>query len=220
MKSLLYPAVAFMNRLTFGMKFSLISVLFLLPMLATNYYLVRDSWREFQGTRIELQSLDLLGSSLALRRDLETLNNQVQINATLGQSGKAGDIESTITALEQSLLQRLQGLQALSADPEQAAAFDAKRDELIAAFKAQQQETSLLSKSALIGKLLNKAQMLSQIIARPIRPEPRPPRRPAPTQRTDHQRHPASHPDPGRRPGHGRLLLGPRLSQLVVQHPF
>ena len=165
MKSLLYPAVALMNRLSFGMKFSLISVLFLLPMLATNYYLVRDSWREFQGTRIELQSLDLLGSSLALRRDLETLNNQVQINATLGQAGKAGDLEGKITALEQRVLTRLQGLSAMATDPEQIAAFDAKRDELVAAFKAQQQETSLLSKSALIGKLLNKAQMLSQIIA-------------------------------------------------------
>ena len=165
MKSLLYPAVALMNRLSFGMKFSLISVLFLLPMLATNYYLVRDSWREFQGTRIELQSLDLLGSSLALRRDLETLNNQVQINATLGQSGKAGDLESKISALEQSVLSRLQSLTAMATEPEQIAAFDGKRDELIAAFKAQQQETSLLSKSALIGKLLNKAQMLSQIIA-------------------------------------------------------
>jgi len=164
-KSLLYPAVALMNRLSFGMKFSLISVLFLLPMLATNYYLVRDSWREFQGTRIELQSLDLLGSSLALRRDLETLNNQVQINATLGQSGKAGDLEGKISALEQSVLSRLQSLTAMATDPEQIAAFDAKRDELIAAFKAQQQETSLLSKSALIGKLLNKAQMLSQVIA-------------------------------------------------------
>ncbi|NWE90312.1 methyl-accepting chemotaxis protein [Pseudomonas reactans] len=165
MKSLLYPAVALMNRLSFGMKFSLISVLFLLPMLATNYYLVRDSWREFQGTRVELQSLDLLGSSLALRRDLETLNNQVQINATLGQSGKAGDLEGKISALEQSVLNRLQSLSAMTTEPEQIAAFDAKRDELIAAFKAQQQETSLLSKSALIGKLLNKAQMLSQIIA-------------------------------------------------------
>jgi len=164
-KSLLYPAVALMNRLSFGMKFSLISVLFLLPMLATNYYLVRDSWREFQGTRVELQSLDLLGSSLALRRDLETLNNQVQINATLGQSGKAGDLEGKISALEQSVLSRLQSFNAMTTEPEQIAAFDAKRDELIAAFNAQQQETSLLSKSALIGKLLNKAQMLSQIIA-------------------------------------------------------
>ncbi|MGB3123223.1 MAG: methyl-accepting chemotaxis protein [Pseudomonas sp.] len=165
MKSLLYPAVALMNRLSFGMKFSLISVLFLLPMLATNYFLVRDSWREFQGTRIELQSLDLLGSSLALRRDLETLNNQVQINATLGQAGKAGDLDARISALEQSLLSRLQNLNAMATDSAQIAAFEGKRDELIAAFQAQQQETSLLSKSALIGKLLNKAQMLSQIIA-------------------------------------------------------
>nr|WP_218174666.1 MULTISPECIES: methyl-accepting chemotaxis protein [Pseudomonas] len=154
-----------MNRLSFGMKFSLISVLFLLPMLATNYFLVRDSWSQFQGTRIELQSLDLLGSSLALRRDLETLNNQVQINAVLGQSGKAGDLEGKISTLEQSVLSRLQSLNAMTVDPEQASAFEGKRDELIAAFKAQQQETSLLSKSALIGKLLNKAQMLSQIIA-------------------------------------------------------
>nr|WP_225908703.1 methyl-accepting chemotaxis protein [Pseudomonas lactucae] len=154
-----------MNRLTFGMKFSLISVLFLLPMLATNYYLVRDSWREFQGTRVELQSLDLLGGSLALRRDLETLNNQVQINATLGQSGKAGDLESQIDTLEQSLLSRLQALNAVAGEPEQIVVFEGKRDELIAAFTAQQQETSLMSKSALIGKLLNKAQMLSQIVA-------------------------------------------------------
>ncbi|QYM68113.1 methyl-accepting chemotaxis protein [Pseudomonas sp. So3.2b] len=165
MKSLLYPAIALMNRLSFGMKFSLISVLFFLPMLVTNYYLVRDSWREFQGTQVELQSLDLLGSSLILRRDLETLNNQVQINATLGQAGKAGDIESQISALEQRVLERLQGFQAMTTDPEQVAVFDGKRDEMIAAFKAQQSESSLLSKSALIGKLLNKAQMFSQIIA-------------------------------------------------------
>jgi methyl-accepting chemotaxis protein len=164
-KSLLYPAIALMNRLSFGMKFSLISVLFFLPMLVTNYYLVRDSWREFQGTQVELRSLDLLGSSLILRRDLETLNNQVQINATLGQAGKAGDIESQISALEQRVLERLQGFQAMTVDPEQVAVFEGKRDEMIAAFKVQQSESSLLSKSALIGKLLNKAQMFSQIIA-------------------------------------------------------
>ena len=81
MKSLLYPAVALMNRLSFGMKFSLISVLFLLPMLATNYVLVRDSWSEFQGTRIELQSLDLLGSSLALRRDLIRIGGEIALTA-------------------------------------------------------------------------------------------------------------------------------------------
>nr|WP_189656168.1 methyl-accepting chemotaxis protein [Pseudomonas zanjanensis] len=154
-----------MNRLSFGMKFSLISVLFLLPMLVTNFFLVRDSYREFQGTQVELQSLDLLGSSLALRRDLETLNNLVQINASLGQSGKAGDVEAKIGSLEQQVLTRLQGMTAMAIEPEQVSAFEAKRDEMIGAFKAQQTESSLQSKSALIGKLLNSAQMFSQIIA-------------------------------------------------------
>ncbi len=131
MKSLLWPAVALMNRLSFGMKFSLISVLFLLPMLVTNFFLVRDSYREFQGTQVELQSLDLLGSSLTLRRDLETLNNLVQINASLGQSGKAGDVEAKIGSLEQQVLVRLQGMTPVAIEPEQVSAFEAKRDEMI-----------------------------------------------------------------------------------------
>ena len=164
MKSLLYPAVSLMNRLSFGMKFSLISVLFLVPMLVTNFYLVRDSYREFQGTRVELQSLDLLGSSLSLRRDLETLNNLVQINVTLGQSGKADNLEAQISSLEQTVLARLQGLQAMTDDPEQIKLFDGKRDEMISAFKAQQAESSLQSKSAMIGKLLGNAQIFSQIV--------------------------------------------------------
>ncbi|MEB0044195.1 MULTISPECIES: methyl-accepting chemotaxis protein [unclassified Pseudomonas] len=164
MKSVLYPAVAMMNRLSFGMKFSLISVLFLVPMLVTNFYLVRDSYREFQGTQVALQSLDLLGSSLTLRRDLETLNNLVQINVTLGQSGKAGNVESKITVLEQSILARLQALTAMTIDPEPMALFNGKRDEMIAAFKAQQTENSVQSKSALIGKLLGSSQVFNQII--------------------------------------------------------
>ncbi|UZE30000.1 methyl-accepting chemotaxis protein [Pseudomonas asplenii] len=165
MKSLLLPAVTLMNRLSFGRKFSLISVLFFLPMLVTSFYLVRDSYGEFSATEVELQSLDLLGSSLTLRRDLETLNNQVQINAVLGQSGKAGDLEGRISQLEQNVLARLQGLTAVTGDPEQLALFTSKRDELIAALKAQQSETSLQSKSALIEKLLGKAQIFAKIVA-------------------------------------------------------
>ena len=60
MNSVLYPAIALMNRMSFGMKFSLISVLFFLPMSVTNFYLVRDSYHEFVDTRSELQSLELL----------------------------------------------------------------------------------------------------------------------------------------------------------------
>ena len=112
MKTVLYPAIALMNRLSFGMKFSLISVLFFLPMLVTNFFLVRDSYRQFNGTQSALESLELLGSSLGLRRDLESLNDLVQINAMIGQSGQAGDLETRIGALGE-----LPGARLCSGDP-------------------------------------------------------------------------------------------------------
>lgn len=89
MKTVLYPAIALMNRLSFGMKFSLISVLFFLPMLVTNFYLVRDSYRQFVSTQAALESIDLLGESLTLRRNLEDFVDLIEINAMIGQSGQA-----------------------------------------------------------------------------------------------------------------------------------
>ncbi|MBV6287570.1 methyl-accepting chemotaxis protein [Pseudomonas sp. MAFF 301350] len=165
MKRLLYPAIALMNRLSFGMKFSLISVLFFLPMLVTNFYLVRDAYAKFHATQVELHSLDLLAGSLALRGDLETLGNLVQINAVLGQSGKAEDVEVRITALEQQAVERLSGLAPVSIDEVQAQAFLARRDELLSGFKAAQAERSLQARAALYDALLAQAQLLSRLVA-------------------------------------------------------
>src|SRR5690606_37160699 len=148
-----------MNRLSFAMKFSLISVLFFLPMLVTSFYLVRDSYAQFHATRLELQSLDLLGGSLALRGDLETLGNLLQINAVLGQSGKAGDVEARIAELERQVQARLAGL--AGADP----VLEAKRVELGDAFSTAQGESSLQNKMALFDKLLVQAQVLSKLVA-------------------------------------------------------
>src|SRR5690606_10103449 len=113
---LLYPAIALMNRLSFGMKFSLISVLFFLPMLITNYFLVRDSFDAFVETRTELQSLVPLRQSLQLRQDIERLNDLYQINAVLGQSGQADHLAEQITALEAEIDGQLTALQSPSSD--------------------------------------------------------------------------------------------------------
>ncbi|MDU9389879.1 methyl-accepting chemotaxis protein [Pseudomonas sp. zfem002] len=165
MKSLLRPAIALMNRLSFGMKFSLISVLFFLPMLVTNFYLVRDSYAKFNATRIELQSLDLLRGSLAVRGDLETLDNLVQINAVLGQSGKAEDVEARIASLGQQVQARLTALQPVHSDEALGKAFVDKRDELLEALRAALGETSLQTQVALFDKLQTPAQNLPRLIA-------------------------------------------------------
>jgi hypothetical protein len=202
-KSLLYPAVSLMNRLSFGMKFSLISVLFLVPMLVTNFYLVRDSYREFQGTRVELQSLDLLGSSLTLRRDLETLNNLVQIDVTLGQSGKAGNVEAQIQTLEQAVLARLEGLTAMTEDPEQIKQFEAKRDEMIVDRQVVGQCADFQPDHHQSGRV-----------------EPRQPERHSSAQRTGDADYPQRDANPRRRPGDGLVFVGPGLSQQFLQHAF
>lgn len=165
MKTVLYPAIALMNRLSFGMKFSLISVLFFLPMLVTNYYLVRDSYRQLVSTQAALESIDLLGESLTLRRNLEDFVDLIEINSMIGQSGQAGDLEARLAKLNQNISSSLQSLAAVVRDAEQVAEFNSKRDELIAELAAVQRETSLQGKIALAEKLLGSSQVFIKLVA-------------------------------------------------------
>ncbi|MDM8347577.1 methyl-accepting chemotaxis protein [Pseudomonas sp. sp1636] len=165
MKTVLYPAIALMNRLSFGMKFSLISVLFFLPMLVTNFYLVRDSYRQFVSTQAALGSINLLSQSLNLRRDLENFADLAQINAMIGQSGQTGDLESRVTRLQSDMAETMRGLAPVAHEAEQIGEFIAKRDEMIAELQGVQRETSLQGKAALADKLLGSSQVFIKLIA-------------------------------------------------------
>ena len=164
MKTVLYPAIALMNRLSFGMKFGLISVLFFLPLLITSFYLVRDAYRQFSDTRIELQSLTLLGSGLQIRRGLESLNDLLQVNAVIGQSGKAGDLEARIADVQKGLRGRLEALAPLSEDGAAVAEFEAQRDRLLNGLQAVEAEGSLQGKGARAEKLLGSAQVFIKLL--------------------------------------------------------
>ena len=165
MKTVLYPAIALMNRLSFGMKFSLISVLFFLPMLVTNFYLVRDSYRQFISTQAALESIDLLGQSLTLRRNLEDFVDLTEVNAMIGQSGQAGDLEARLVKLQGDIGGALQGMSAVVREREQIEEFNSKRDQLIAELGAVQAETSLQGKIALAEKLLGSSQVFIKLVA-------------------------------------------------------
>ena len=165
MKTVLYPAIALMNRLSFGMKFSLISVLFFLPMLVTNFYLVRDSYRQFISTQAALESIDLLGESLQLRRNLEDYVDLTEINAMIGQSGQGGDLESRLNRLHDEISTALQQFSAVVREPEQISEFNTKRDELIAELDAVKNESSLQGKIALAEKLLGSSQVFIKLVA-------------------------------------------------------
>jgi len=165
LNGLLYPAIALMNRLSFGMKFSLISVLFFVPMLLTNFYLVRDSYQEFVGTRTELQSLELLGTALQLRREMEQWKDLVEIEGIIGQTGEVQALVTRLSNAEAALSAHMQRLVPVSSDPEQVAEFSARRDELDTALRAAQAEQSLQTKTAMARALLGQAQVMIKLIA-------------------------------------------------------
>lgn len=165
MPSLLYPAVALMNRLSFAMKFSLISVLFFVPMLLTNFYLARDSYREFVGTRTELQSLELLGTALQVRRDMQDWTDLVEIEVIIGQAGDDEALLRRLGEAERRLAEGLQRLAPASDDAARAAEFSARLDELKSQLSAARTAQSLQSKVAMARTLLGQTQVLIKLVA-------------------------------------------------------
>ena len=165
MNSLMYPAIAMMNRLSFGMKFSLISVLFFLPMLVTNYYLVKESYDTFIDTRNELNGLDVLSAGIKLRQQLEHLNDLYQIHAEIGQTGQAEQLAAQIEEAQADINAALDRLASSSDDAQHIDAFNAQRDAIKNALAAVQTESSLFSKAGLIVKALDNAEVLIKLVA-------------------------------------------------------
>nr|WP_145191875.1 methyl-accepting chemotaxis protein [Pseudomonas sp. URMO17WK12:I11] len=159
MQRLLDPAIALMNRLSFGQKFSLISVLFFLPMLTTSVYLVRDAYQQLHSTRSELRGIAALSASVRLRAELEELGSLVQINALLGQSGQSGDLDTRITQSQDQVQAQLTALQ------DDDAVAQAQLAELSAAFTSARAESSLQNKAVQLDRLLVQAQRLGRQVA-------------------------------------------------------
>ena len=165
MRILLHPAIKLMNRLSFGMKFSLISALFFIPMLVTNFYLVRDSYRNFVHTQTEIHGLQLLGTSLATTAALENWHDLMRINAVIGQGGATGQLEQQIDTLQQHINSQWQSLTLQQGTNEQIAEFASKREQLIKQLNAVGDESSLHSRAVLAGELLASGVLFNRFIA-------------------------------------------------------
>ena len=165
MKALLYPAIALMNRLNFGMKFTLTSVIIFLPMIITNYFLVNDSYNQFQVTRTELRSLDVLGGALKAGVGVLELRDLKVINSFTGQSGSGEKIEARMQELMTKLEKDIKVLELETEDAALSEEFVKKRGELLQALDAVRSETSLGSAAELAQKLLNNYQLFFKFTA-------------------------------------------------------
>jgi methyl-accepting chemotaxis protein len=149
-----------MNRLSFGMKFSLISVLFFLPMLATNYFLIRDAYNQFVGTKTELAGLELLAGSLKVRRGMENLENLARLQVQVGVGNQSEDLNNRISDQELSLIDELQRLTAVALTAAQVDDINAKRDALVEWLRAAHADTTQAKQQHETKQQLDNVQIL------------------------------------------------------------
>uniref|UniRef100_UPI0030DD977F methyl-accepting chemotaxis protein n=2 Tax=Pseudomonas sp. EL_65y_Pfl2_R95 TaxID=3088698 RepID=UPI0030DD977F len=165
MKTALYPAIALMNRLSFGMKFGLISILFFLPMLVTNYFLMQDAYRQYQMSESARNSIELLSNALQLRRDAELYANLLSVDAELGTNSTGSGLADELSATKTSIETILAGVQpAVSAEAD-LAEFEAQRKQVNAGMQAIEAEPSLRSKVNLGRELVGRAGVFAKLIA-------------------------------------------------------
>src|SRR5690606_24975960 len=145
MKALLYPAMRLMDRLGFGMKFGLISVVFFLPILITSFYLLRDAYDQYGRTALARDSLVLLDAGLDARRGLEDYQALLAIRVTEPQQDKTL-LDSRLAELQQRLRQQLQALPTGMFPPAPRGMLDQERGALLSQLQAVVDESSQHSK--------------------------------------------------------------------------
>jgi len=138
--SLLAPAIALMNRLSYGMKFCLISVLFFVPLGIISSMVVHQAYERVQVTQHAQDNLALVRAASDILRDAELIRDMEHVNALLGQGQLAAELEARGAELRKKAIDKLR---ALPLDVEDAAAADvvAKRDELLALYEGLANES-------------------------------------------------------------------------------
>ena len=150
MNSLLAPAMALMNRLSYAMKFCLISALCFIPLIVVSGMLVSQAWDRVQLSRHALDSMQLLRQVTQLVPEAERLRGLDIAGFHMGVGEQGAVLEQRGGEVRQRLIT---GLQALTFDQTAADAAELaqQRDALVAAYR----ETGTAS-------LRNRGQMSTQ----------------------------------------------------------
>lgn len=134
MISFLAPAIALMNRLGYGLKFCLISVLCFVPLIIVSGMVVQQAYDRVQITQRALDSMALLRQTSQLLRDAETLRDLDGVLDQLSQGEHAAALETRTQSLRNQVIDALKALPLDPAD-ESAAELIAKRDELVTTYQ-------------------------------------------------------------------------------------
>ncbi|PAU86136.1 methyl-accepting chemotaxis protein [Pseudomonas sp. WN033] len=130
MKSLLRPGIAIMDRLDFAMKFGLISLLFLLPLLWGSYQQAQQAFSEWSDARSLHEGTWTVAAVLRLQRELHQVRDLTAIRVRISDSGNQADIHERIRQASGKAHERLTDIRWEPEDKAQYTAFAAQLDEL------------------------------------------------------------------------------------------
>ncbi|SDT96090.1 methyl-accepting chemotaxis protein [Halopseudomonas salegens] len=110
MNAFMAPAIALMNRLSYGMKFCLISLLFLVPLIIVSSMLVQQSYQRVVISEHALDSLALVRQQVEIVRRAEQLRDLDTAYFQMTEGQVAEQLEQRTAALRQDLIERLNAL--------------------------------------------------------------------------------------------------------------
>jgi methyl-accepting chemotaxis protein len=110
-----------MNRLSFGLKFSLVSAMFVIPMAVTNFYVVLGFYDQFISTRTELNAISEITTAIKTRRSILEYSNLNQIDRIPVFS--ADDLPSRVKSSFNVIDKGLKSLQPVSRKESEKQAF-------------------------------------------------------------------------------------------------
>ena len=138
MHHLLNPAIALMNRLSYGMKFCLISMLFFLPLTFVSSMLVQQAYHQVSITRHALDNMAFLRQNVDILQNAEVLRDMETVYVRLGEGENVNDLQ----ALRENIIDSL-GKLPLDINDANAASLIAKRDEVLALYQRFAQANAL-----------------------------------------------------------------------------
>ncbi len=132
MTSLLNPAIKLLNRMSFARKFTLICMLFIIPMGAQTALMLVESYRDAAKTNAELRLLTSFGELLSLSHDIRTVVDLVAVYEPLAATGQDADIEfsNRLNPLVSGIKAKISAIPADFVTPESSARYLASSDAL------------------------------------------------------------------------------------------
>jgi len=101
------PAIALTNKLAFKAKFSLLALIFFIPILASGWWIVSSQWQRINQYDLEIEGLALINSAIKLE---QAVHSQGNINSQAAALNK----QVTNSSFKSELVQAIQQVQSMA----------------------------------------------------------------------------------------------------------